>query len=106
MPPVDALTKDGFDLQWGTNVVGHFYFTELLMPALTAGAQSSPDHHARVVTTSSSGAYLGKLEYGTMKDGAARTKEEDLYLKLVRASRGRRGRGIIIRQRANAVYFS
>ena len=21
-PPVDLLTEDGFDLQWGTNVVG------------------------------------------------------------------------------------
>ena len=71
-PALDALTEDGYDLQWGTNVLGHFYLTRLLMPALTASAVSSPDGHARVVTTSSGGAYLGTLRYDTMKEGPAR----------------------------------
>ncbi|KAI0738885.1 hypothetical protein C8Q80DRAFT_216545 [Daedaleopsis nitida] len=70
--PMDLLTAEGLDLQWGTNVVGHWYFTELLMPALTAGAQSSPDHHARVVTTSSSAAYMGIVDFDTLNDGAKR----------------------------------
>ena len=75
------LTKAGYDLQWGTNVLGHFYFTELLMPALVAGAKTSPDHHARVVTTSSSGAYAETLHFDTFKDGPARKKmsTEQLY---------------------------
>ena len=79
--PLDALTVDGYDLQWGTNVVGHFYFDELLLPALTSGALSSPDGRARIVTTSSGGAYLGKLQYDTMRDGVARREKttEDLY---------------------------
>ena len=71
-PPMNQLTKDGYDLQWGTNVVGHFYFARLLMPALLAGVQTSPDHHAKVITTSSSGAYLQTLEYDTFRDGLAR----------------------------------
>ena len=87
-PPLDALTAEGYDLQWGTNVLGHFYFDELLLPALDAGARSSPDGRARVITTSSGGAYLGKLQYDTMRDGEARRKKttEDLYFqsKLVR----------------------
>ncbi|EIW52321.1 NAD-P-binding protein [Trametes versicolor FP-101664 SS1] len=74
IPPVDQLTKDGYDLQFGTNVVAHFYFTELLMPALLAGVASSPDHHARVIYTSSSAAYIGKLRYDTFKDSPARRK--------------------------------
>ncbi|EIM81872.1 NAD-P-binding protein [Stereum hirsutum FP-91666 SS1] len=49
--PVDELTKQGYDMQIGSNVLGHFLFTELLMPALL-------NKKARVVTTSSSGAYL------------------------------------------------
>ncbi|KAI0642874.1 NAD-P-binding protein [Trametes meyenii] len=73
-PPIDQVTKEGYDLQWGTNVVGHFYLTELLKRALFAGAESSPDHHARVVTTSSSGAYGGALRYDTFKDGPQRKK--------------------------------
>lgn len=73
-PPIDMLTKDGYDLQFGTNVVGHFYFTELLMPALIAGVASSPDHHTRIITTSSSGAYLGKIRFETFKDSPTRRK--------------------------------
>ncbi|PIL34966.1 hypothetical protein GSI_02753 [Ganoderma sinense ZZ0214-1] len=72
--PIDQLSEDGYDLQWGTNVVGHYYFSKLLMPALFAGALTSPDHHARVVTTSSSGAYLQTLEYDTFRDGPTRRK--------------------------------
>lgn len=37
---------------------GHWYFTELLVPALAAGAETSPDGYSRVVTTSSSGSLL------------------------------------------------
>ena len=74
-------TKDGYDLQFGTNVLGHFYFTKLLMPALIAGVASSPDHHARVITTSSSGAYLNTLHWDTFKDTPQRRKmaREALY---------------------------
>nr|VWO99675.1 Alpha-crystallin (Acr) (14 kDa antigen) (16 kDa antigen) (HSP 16.3) (Nox16) [Ganoderma boninense] len=74
-PPIDMLTEDGYDLQWGTNVVGHYYFTELLMPALLAGVKSSPDQHARVVTTSSSGAYFDTLHWDTFKDTPERKKQ-------------------------------
>ncbi|KAG2110815.1 uncharacterized protein F5147DRAFT_687339 [Suillus discolor] len=33
-PPIEMLTDDGYDLQFGTNVLGHFYFTNIVMPAL------------------------------------------------------------------------
>lgn len=51
------------------------------MPALTAGAQSAPDHHARVVTTSSSAAMYGKVDLGSFRDGPARRRysKEALY---------------------------
>ncbi|TBU29847.1 NAD(P)-binding protein [Dichomitus squalens] len=74
-PPLSQITADGFDLQFGVNVLGHFYLTELLMPALLAGKGSSPDHHARVVTTSSAASYLGTLHWETFKDGPARRRE-------------------------------
>nr|VWO99666.1 Succinate-semialdehyde dehydrogenase (EC [Ganoderma boninense] len=73
-PPMNQLTKDGHDLQWGTNVVGPFLFTELLMPALIEGGKSSPDHHARVVVVSSSGAYGSVLHWDTFKDTPDRLK--------------------------------
>lgn len=81
MAPVALTTGDGYDLQFGTNVLGHFYLTELLMSALKAGVRSSPDHHTRVVTTSSSGAYVGTLRFDTFRDGPARRRlsTESLY---------------------------
>ncbi|KAH9940780.1 NAD(P)-binding protein [Epithele typhae] len=72
--PLDLLTKQGYDLQFGTNAIGHFAFTEFLMPALLAGVVSSPDHHTRIVTTSSSAGYVGKIDFDAIRDGPARRK--------------------------------
>ena len=44
-----GTTRDGFELQFGTNHLGHFLLANLLLPALTAGAPS------RVVSLSSRG---------------------------------------------------
>jgi len=52
-PPIDQLTKEGYDLQFGTNVIGPYVLTKRLLPLLTAGAKSSDDKRARVVNTSS-----------------------------------------------------
>jgi NAD(P)-dependent dehydrogenase (short-subunit alcohol dehydrogenase family) len=73
-PPVDQLTADGYDLQFGTNVLGHFYFTKLLIPSLLAAAKSSPELSARVVNTSSAGHLFSNLDFNTFKDGPARKK--------------------------------
>jgi NAD(P)-dependent dehydrogenase (short-subunit alcohol dehydrogenase family) len=45
-PPQRHTTTDGFEIQWGTNHLGHFAFTARLLPMLTAG-------NARVTTQSS-----------------------------------------------------
>ncbi|KAG8768091.1 hypothetical protein FRC15_005319 [Serendipita sp. 397] len=36
MTPTKDLTKDGYDLQFGVNVLAHFHLTSLLLPALLA----------------------------------------------------------------------
>ncbi|MBB6629361.1 SDR family NAD(P)-dependent oxidoreductase [Nocardioides sp. KIGAM211] len=46
-PPRYRETEDGFELQYGTNHLGHFALTGLLLPALLAAPE------ARVVTVSS-----------------------------------------------------
>ena len=80
-PPVEQTTKDGYDLQFGTNVLGPFLLTKLLLPAFLKGKASSPDGHARIIVTSSAYAYLGHLDFETFKDGPTRRKlsTEELY---------------------------
>ncbi|KAH8106655.1 NAD-binding protein [Phellopilus nigrolimitatus] len=70
-PPVSKLTADGYDLQFGTNVIGPFYFTNLLLPALEEGAKK--DGMGRVVTTSSIGHTMAPaIDYETLVDNPKR----------------------------------
>jgi NAD(P)-dependent dehydrogenase (short-subunit alcohol dehydrogenase family) len=55
MFPPHEQTKDGFELQFGTNHLGHFALTGLLLPNLLAVAGS------RVVTISSNGHRMGRI---------------------------------------------
>lgn len=57
-PPQRQQTSDGFELQFGTNHLGHFALTGRLLSLLRA-AES-----ARVVTVSSLAATQGKLDFG------------------------------------------
>ncbi|OAX37150.1 NAD(P)-binding protein [Rhizopogon vinicolor AM-OR11-026] len=74
-PSLEMLTDDGYDLHFGTNVIGHFYFTKLVMPGLLAAAATSSDGTARVVNTSSNGHWLSGLDYSTFRDSSIRRKK-------------------------------
>jgi NAD(P)-dependent dehydrogenase (short-subunit alcohol dehydrogenase family) len=54
--PKRELTVDGFERQFGTNVLGHFALTGLLLPALAKSVAP------RVVTLSSGTAYFGCVD--------------------------------------------
>jgi NAD(P)-dependent dehydrogenase (short-subunit alcohol dehydrogenase family) len=65
-PPRRMETADGLELQFGTNVVGHFALTALLMPALQrAAATSSADAagRPRVVTIASIAHKRGRIKF-------------------------------------------
>ncbi|KAJ6779561.1 hypothetical protein PWT90_10013 [Aphanocladium album] len=55
-PPQGSVTAQGYELQLGTNNVGHFLFTRLLYPELVKTAKSSPTAAVRVVWVSSTAA--------------------------------------------------
>ncbi|KAF9219794.1 hypothetical protein BS17DRAFT_798021 [Gyrodon lividus] len=55
---LELVTVDGYDLQLGTNVLGH-YFTKLL-PTVITTARTAANRHARVVTISSSSHLQGR----------------------------------------------
>jgi len=58
IPPKHSMTSDGYELQFGTNCLGHFAFTKALTPLLVATAKSAPPGSVRVVNVSSASHYL------------------------------------------------
>ena len=64
VPPQGSTTKQGYELQLGTNCLAPFLFTKLLTPLLLETAKSSPAGAVRVVWVSSAAAYLGAPKGG------------------------------------------
>lgn len=56
-PPIDMKTSDGYDVQFGTNVLGHYLFTMSLLPVLihTAQIRKPPSPRTLQKATDSSG---------------------------------------------------
>jgi NAD(P)-dependent dehydrogenase (short-subunit alcohol dehydrogenase family) len=61
MAPPRRLTKDGFESQFGTNHLGHFALTGLLMPRLLAASEP------RVVTVSSTAHRAGQIDFDDLQ---------------------------------------
>lgn len=65
-PPRRRETRDGFELQFGTNVLGHFALAGLLLPALERSASNSGEH-PRIVTIASIAHKRGKLNFNDLQ---------------------------------------
>ena len=82
-PPIDQVTKQGHDLQFGVSVLGHFYLTKLLLPVMLDTAKDTPNGKVRVVSTSSSAMLLAPpsgIDYATLKDGPVRRRSDPVKL--------------------------
>lgn len=64
VPPQGSTTKQGFELQLGTNCLGHYALTRLLTPLLVQTARSSAKGSVRVVWVSSSAAHMAAPKGG------------------------------------------
>ena len=60
-PPTRRVTADGFELQFGTNYLGHFALTTQLLPLLRNG------HDPRVITLSSIAARKGAIDFDDLQ---------------------------------------
>ncbi len=58
--PPPGKTEDGFEIQFGTNVLGHFALTGLLLPLL------SKTPGARIVTLSSTAHWFAKIDFDNL----------------------------------------
>jgi len=65
-PPQRLQTADGFELQFGTNVLGHFALTGLLFPALQQAAAESSEP-PRVITIASIAHKRGRLNFDDLQ---------------------------------------
>ena len=79
-PPL-TLTPHGVDIQFGTNVLGHFHLTQLLLPTLLSSVKSSTDNHVRIVNVSSNVHWVtptessgGPIVYESLVKGPVRDK--------------------------------
>ena len=99
--PIDMLTADDYDLQFGTNVLGAFpvvcavrylkpdlpstgpfYFTKLLLPALTETAKNTPERQVRIVSEASiMRHYVHTIRFDTLRPGKPRNRagSNELY---------------------------
>ena len=76
VPPVEMVTAQGYDLQFCTNVLGHYLFTNLLLPMIESTANEI-GHPGRVVEVSSIMHILSGnpiIHFETLKDGPARKR--------------------------------
>lgn len=65
-PPKRQETADGFELQFGTNVLGHFALTGLLLPLLQQAAAESSEP-PRIVTIASIAHKRGRLNFDDLQ---------------------------------------
>ncbi len=61
MAPPRTLTRDGFELQFGTNHLGHFALTQALLPLL------KDQTDARVVNVTSGAQYFGRIDFDDLQ---------------------------------------
>lgn len=83
--PVELTTKQGYDMSFGTNCMGHYYLTALLLPLLISTA-AELDVPSRVVDLASDGHGMncGKgdkiIQYETLNDGEERRRKGSMQL--------------------------
>ncbi|KAJ3981544.1 NAD(P)-binding protein [Lentinula detonsa] len=73
VPPVEQVTAQGYDLQFGVNALGHFLFIQQLLPIMKS--TSSPVSETRIVWVSSSVQYYFRgppVNYDNITDTPSR----------------------------------
>jgi len=98
-----GLSKQGFELAFGTNHLGHFLFTQLLLPTMRKSAQPTQEPKPRIVNVSSASHYKAKgIDFGVLQQATRSTTGLPEYevsklanvLFAKELARGRAGAGI------------
>ncbi|KAL2680350.1 hypothetical protein Neosp_007947 [[Neocosmospora] mangrovei] len=81
LPPQGSKTIQGYELQLGTNCLGHFALTKKLTPLLQSTARTSPKGSVRVLWVSSSAAEASTPKEGIPLDNLDYHLEESTMFK-------------------------
>lgn len=81
MNPPDGNTKQGYELQLGTNCLGTHLFTKKLTPVLQTTAKTAPAGSVRVIWVSSSAAEAFSPKNGVDIDNLDYKQPKDTYHK-------------------------
>ncbi|WFD42232.1 hypothetical protein MPSI1_000873 [Malassezia psittaci] len=87
LPEAGPKTADGYELQLGTNALGHHYLTRLLIPALAAAEKSTPERPPRVCFTSSMAQRFGSPS-GFNPEDPTGEKDKPYFMPLVNRQYG------------------
>ncbi|EXJ64072.1 hypothetical protein A1O7_00408 [Cladophialophora yegresii CBS 114405] len=63
--PERQLSPEGIEMQFATNHIGHFLFTNLIMPKILAAAKSNPKGTTRIINLSSRGTVYSPVRFQT-----------------------------------------
>lgn len=61
-----ALTRDGYEYQFGVNHMGHAFLTQLLMPKMLKMRSEDPKADIRIIATASNAAFAPMLPKGSL----------------------------------------
>ncbi|KAK4501484.1 hypothetical protein PRZ48_007293 [Zasmidium cellare] len=64
--PERTFTVDGVEMHFGTNVIGHFLLTNLIMPKIIAAAKKNPKGSTRIVNVSSQSPEVSSIRWSDM----------------------------------------
>lgn len=63
MMSAEGKSADGLEMQFASNHIGHFLFTNLIMPKLVKAAEKSPRGAVRIVNLASAGHMYGPIRF-------------------------------------------
>lgn len=87
LPASGTKTVQGYELQQGTNSLGHFLFAKLLTPTLISSAAKAPKNSVRIVWVSSSAADLAPVPAIDFENMDFKT-DENRFFKYARSKAG------------------
>ena len=88
IPPAGSVSAQNYDLQLGTNCLGHFLLTRYLTPTIVKTTKSAPKDSVRVIWVSSAAAALPPVPAVDFDNITYAKDDEDIWMRYGRSKAG------------------